>query len=234
MDALETLSQACTDGYSSLNLVTLWRTKLEDHCRANSLDSELVASLRGRARVALEKRKLTHSWYLMSVCLDPRFKKLKMLSQDLRESTYSKLREIVSSDGNAHISGKRKLESEARDSKAKTTPDKGTKRPKLSDSVPKAFNEYLDSSAADDQGKDEVEDYLNMDVGQIEPTEFWEENGLRFPRLKQLAQKLVAVPAVPAFCHLLSNGSDFPVKRKSVIGKNLDQILFLHTFFATT
>ncbi|RWS06906.1 hypothetical protein B4U79_16172 [Dinothrombium tinctorium] len=235
LNAIKTLNS------STLTWVGLWRAKLEDNCRLSDNDSPLLRSVKSSVSEALNRSQLHHPLYMVSVCLDPRFKRLKMLSEDMREKTYSYLKNAISNEVEIETLSEdftSDIKKEAIEESSQslplsiefdTTDDYPSKRLKACDALPKAFTDYLDCS--DDSGKDELEIYLGLDVGQMQPQDFWNsEHGHRMPRLRSLAHRLLSVPAVPTYCQLSPLGQEFCIKRKSMNDPLFDQIFFLHIF----
>lgn len=202
----------------SLTVATLWRVKLEDHYKPRDSDSSILAALKERFKKPFEKRTL-HPMGLIAVCLDPRFKRLKMLSQTLREATYAKIRQLVSN-----------LQADQR-SENDSTEGLSSKRQKTSDLV--SFNEYMDDS--NEAEKDELDKYLDLDLGQpsdSESREFWTgEYSSRYAGLAHIARQLLLTPTVPHSCQYLTEGRSLGIRRQALVGDHLDEILFLHSLF---
>ncbi|RWS22137.1 hypothetical protein B4U80_11697 [Leptotrombidium deliense] len=231
LSAIQTLSDQ--EMSSTLTLVGLWRAKLEDNCKTTHDNSPLLQSLKRSVRTALSTSQLEHPLYLMAVCLDPRFKKLKMLSDEMKQKTYSHLKNAIA---NENLLENDDLSKNIKQELVDDTPldDFETevcqsKRVKICDTLPNDFNEYLD--CCDDSGKDELEIYLRLDVGQMQPLEFWNsEHAHRMPHLRSIAHRLLSIPAVPTYCQFSSSGQEFCIKRKYIDDAFYDQVLFLHIF----
>lgn len=212
----------------SLNVATLWRAKLEDHYKPRDSDSCILTALKERFKKPFEKRPL-HPMGLMAVCLDPRFKKLKMLSQTHREATYAKLRQLIISI--QEVDNQRNISRLDGEHSADGAPFKRQKTSELVNS----FNEYMDDS--NESEKDELDKYLELDLGQpadLDPREFWVgEYSSRYPRLALLARQLLITPTVPPSCQYLVDGKTLSIRRQALVGDHLDEILFLNSLFSS-
>ncbi len=231
----EALNSFCNENDKSittLNLVTLWKVKLENHCKSNENDSNLLTNIKEKLRNGLLKSDLNHPIFLMAVCFDPRFKRLKMLSEELRQKTYDIIRKQV------FQSSQIKQETQVYGSNDAVLPldDNEGQRKRLKpneDKATEAFNEYLDEM--NEQERDELEKYLNLDVGQTKPLEFWcGQHSSRLPRLRSLANRILSIPAVPLKCCQFSTaGEQLSIRRKALDSRYLDKVLVLHSHFSS-
>jgi len=237
----EALNCFCNENDKSIttiNLVTLWRVKLENHCKVSENDSNLLKSIKEKLRDAITRSNLDHSIYLMAVCFDPRFKKLKMLTKELRDKTYEIIRKQINHSSQIKQETQRSssdttLITESVSSDVDSDQSEGQiKRLKTSDDkTTEAFNEYLD--VVNEQEKDELDRYLNLDVGQTQPMEFWYgEHASRLPSLRLLATRILNIPAVPVkCCQYSTNGELLSIRRKALDSRYLDKVLLLHSHF---
>lgn len=156
-----------------------------------------------------------------------------MLEQSCRDGTYAKLRQMISniSTNDDHSTASDAATNDHSDNS--NGPE--TKRVKKSHMV--TFNEYMDDS--NDADKDELDRYLDADVGQaadLEPSEFWTgEAAQKFPRLAVIAKQLIMrTPTVTRSCQLHPMGRLLSARRNLLAGQpHMDEILLLHSLFTT-
>lgn len=222
---------------TNINLISLWRAKLDNHCNQKENDSQLIKTIKQRLKNAIEKSNLNHSIFLMAVCFDPRFKKLKMFSEDMRSKTYEIIRRQLT-----HFSVKQEpKQSPSYEQNSKSISDNRideTENPKkkfkaIEDKTTEAFNEYLDET--NEEEKDELQRYLDLDVGQTQPLEFWcGEHSTRLPKLRSIAQRILRIPPVLTnCCHYSTKGEVLSIKRKALDPRYLDKVLVLNSHLAS-
>ena len=226
---------------STINLISLWRVKLENHCKSKEKDSNLMKTMKEKIKNAILKSNLNHPIFLMAVCFDPRFKKLKMFSEEMRNKTYDIIRRQMT-----HFCVKQEpIEtiqscceqtfseslSEGNSSNDSESPNKRFKA--IEDKTAEAFNEYLDET--NEEEMDELQRYLNLDVGQTQPLEFWcGEHSNRLPKLRNLAQRILSIPPVLSkCCHYSISGEQLSIRRKALDPRYLDKVLVLNSHFSS-
>lgn len=228
---------------TTINLISLWRVKLENHCKSKDNDSTLMKTIKEKLRNAILKSNLNHPIFLMAVCFDPRFKKLKMFSEEMRTKTYDIIRRQMT-----HFCIKQEPQQYSQQSSSSeqtfseslsdvnSSNDSESQRKKfkaIEDKTAEAFNEYLDET--NEEEKDELQRYLELDVGQTQPLEFWcGEPSNRLPRLRSLAQRILSIPPVLSkCCHYSTSGEQLSIRRKSLDSRYLDKVLVLNSHFSS-
>lgn len=194
-------------------------------------------------RISLLK---TNTTLLCATALDPRFKRLKFLSQPDHDMVYVKIREEVSSitrtvtrnvspapnPSRLEPSRTHTLESENEDDLEENAREIEVAEPPTKKA---SILQDIDSDdSADDEEKDEVAEYMAAKKlsSTEDPLVWWKINQNNFPKLVQLALKYLVLPAtsVPSE-RLFSNAGNLVTKNRSRLsGRNVDNLLFLHSF----
>ncbi|KAJ4947531.1 hypothetical protein JOQ06_009566 [Pogonophryne albipinna] len=161
----------------------------------NTVRKELIT------RFKLLSRLLAESIPIPACMLDPRFKQLKFLPDDVREEAQARLTQLVREDGEVEQPGATG-EEEIADNVGVELAETCCKKARLESDFEQLFGAHFESSSkrkwVNSDADHEQRDYCQrtphiptMD----NPLEWWAENVHRFPRLAKLSRSYLTIPA---------------------------------------
>ncbi|KAK5918759.1 hypothetical protein CgunFtcFv8_003494 [Champsocephalus gunnari] len=152
-------------------------------------------------RFKLLSRLLAESIPITACMLNPRFKHLKFLLDDVREEAQARLTQLVHEDGAVEQPGATG-EEEIADNVGVELAEASCKKARLESDFEQLFGAHFESSSktkrVNSDADDELRDYCQwtphiptMD----NPLEWWADDAHRFPRLAKLSRSYLAIPA---------------------------------------
>ncbi|GAB6021781.1 hypothetical protein CHUAL_004358 [Chamberlinius hualienensis] len=87
-------TEISSDKSPTIQLVAKWLNKLHDHLQPKELNSAELLILKTQARSYEEYCKLSSLHYITSI-LDPKFRKLKFVEENIRQNTYESLLKLI-------------------------------------------------------------------------------------------------------------------------------------------
>ena len=168
---------------------------------------------------------------LTATALNPMHKKLSMFSLDQKEQVKSFLRSEISKNKENKNENSQGDNVQNADLKIKEDPEPQAKKMKIEHESSMKFlmgNFYTIDSDDED---DEVDAYFSEKRSNIEPLQWWKLNQHRYPNLKVLAQRYLAIPATstPSERVFSSAGNTVVPNRASLDSGTVDELAFLHS-----
>ena len=169
---------------------------------------------------------------LTATALNSMHKKLTMFSIDQKEQVKSFLKAEVSKLRDQRETTQTETVDKSQDPKIKEEfPEPEAKRLKSEHESSMKFlmgNFYIIDS---DDEEDEVEAYFSEKRSNTEPLQWWKVNQHRYPNLKVLAQRFLAIPATstPSERVFSSAGNTVVPNRASLDSGTVDELVFLHS-----
>ncbi|KAI4817482.1 hypothetical protein KUCAC02_010879 [Chaenocephalus aceratus] len=208
---------------------------------ANESDLAAIRSFKNTVRKELTtrfkllSRLLAESIPIMACMLDPRFKHLKFLPDDVREEAQARLTQLVREDGEVEQPGATG-EEEIADNVGVELAETSFKKARLESDFEQLFGAHFESSRkrkrVNGDADDELREYCQtphiptMD----NPLEWWAQNAHRFPRVAKLSRSYLAIPATstPSERVFSLAGNTVTRQRSSLLPSHVDALVFLN------
>ena len=195
-----------------------------DSTTAKALKKNISDSLRRRFRVDGNNQPSQESLtepFMVAAALDPRYKAMNFLAPEKREIVHDYIIQLMDN-----------LEVPARpvkEEKDEMPPEPSTKR-RLLDALKGDIVDLTGPSQADQTTEHELESYITSPVNVSDPLLWWKVNAAQFPRLSQIAQIYLAIPAteVPSERVFSAAGLTITKLRASLDPSNADELIFIH------
>ena len=219
----------------TLNRFILYKLKLELHCAPRSDDVEVVHNMRRMVLKKLQAHFTWHPLHCLALMLDPRFKSLKMLSDDERKQTLDLLKHmmdnLVTTCTNLPIEGSRSFneftgqsERTNEDGKMSSLNVLPRKKARLNTDD---FAEFMDEPY--NPTEYELQRYIERIIPPntiTEVGEYWNEFSVEFPKIRLVARQVLAIPASSLLPERVR--SEIGHLRRKMSRSQLEEIIFLH------
>lgn len=226
------------DQKSTINEVFIFRKKLEDHFKNARYENE---NIRNIALSLIEENLPITNLHKISIFLDPRFKSLKFMSHEEKQSVINMTSKMIAAEESSNSVITLKDESAPRktDFTSSSQTEKKMKNDRnasISDAdSSKYLIEYMDINEEQEDTHDEVEMYLNLKFNDIYSSnilEFWESR-YDLPQLRQLAKEILCIPATAVVDEKIfsEEATLFTKRRLNMEIENLSQMLYIHENF---
>lgn len=227
--------QQCIDRLSSddeeqstINEVYLWKKKLERLCVKGENDSTFIRTIKQALHKQIINNLKITDYHAVALFLDPNFKHMKFLFPEEREKVISIVEKFI----NKLITSLTGLESQSKQQLDKISSAEQHSTSKVNE----MFLEFMDDSSDmpetdDDVAKKEIRSYLETrPTGTQAPLEFWRDQTTSFPYLRELARKILNIPAcsIGSKLRFSENGRRFEINRQLVDPEVLSSVLFLN------
>lgn len=201
--------------YVTANKVLLWWENLSNHLNEENFNELPVKALVPIAKTFFNLKYKINMENKIACFLDPRFRFLKMLSEDERVDVYNEIKRLLQ-------------ELPVTENEVLSPPHK------------KSRFSIFEESSDDFNNSGEFESYMqSADYSKYSDTEenkkhlvesFWRSNKERFPKLYRLAKKKLHVPAssAPSETVFSCAGRTYVKNRTKLKPKNLDDLIFLN------
>lgn len=241
---VETTEVLCVEEYATSSVVyPLVFGLMKNHLASNEFDSGLLRELKSKIADGIQKRLLSDhdgvpfykSVCMISTVLDPRYKRLRFLTEDQKTGAYDEV--------------KRRLNvktSPGSEPETNPAPDVSVKIEPGTDATPciklEKHSNALQFIMGDiiEIGDDEVTEYCEFDQYMAEPIRsvslnpllWWKENQSRFPVLSSLAKTFLTIPAtsVPSERVFSAAGLTITKQRSSLDPSVADAIIFMNKY----
>ena len=226
--------------YPTMNRVVLWKSKLMANCQPSASDTTAMEVLKRRCLQLLDARIQVHDHAKLAVLLSPKFKQLRMFSQQEKEAIYD-LARVELSNFPPPEEQEQQMET-SQSSQAMVTEEE------LETGAAAPFSEWEDQEDHEAAAEsDEVDRYLQLKITPLPPTmgpdgklqpakeetvlAFWKRHAKSFPKMARLAKKILCVPATSVSCEATfsKSGRTLEERRTQLGTATVNALLFLNS-----
>ena len=210
--------------YPTINLVALWKSSLMLHCQPLASDTTALEVLKRRCLKLLGDRIDLDDHVKLAVMLSPKFKQLRMFSQQEREAVYHFARVEMS-----NFPPQENAEEEVMEVSQPTDQDEpGPAAP---------FSQWEDLQDNVPNDADELDRYLQLKTeseatdGKDYVLHFWKKKATEFPVMARLVKKTLCVPATSVSCEsaFSTSGRTLENRRTQLGPASVNALLFLNS-----